>query len=112
MKKKVCLHDQIDLIAFTRKKLNLIKHLGVVFSSNLTWNLHIEEVVEKAYSRLGILQRLKYNLDRRTLQKLYFSFFRPILEYDDIIWDNMPEYLINKIESISSVGSGQNCHGR
>ena len=53
----------------------------------------------KAYSRLGILRRVKYNLDRRTLQKIYFSFIRPILEYADIIWDNITEYLVNIIES-------------
>ena len=56
--------------------------------------------MEKAYSRLGILRRVKYNLDRRTLQKIYFSFVRPILDYADIIWDNIPEYLVKKIESI------------
>ena len=71
-----------------------------MISSNLTWNLHIDEVVEKAYSSLGILRRFKYNLDRRTLQKIYFSFVRPILEYADIIWDNITEYLVNKVESI------------
>ena len=31
---------------------------------------------------------------------MYFSFVRPILEYADIIWDNITEYLVNKIESI------------
>ena len=34
------------------------------------------------------------------MQKQYFSFVRPVLEYADIIWDNIPEYLVNKIESI------------
>ena len=47
-----------------QKEVESHKHLGVVFSSycNLTWNLHIEEVVEKAYSCLCILRRVKYNL--------------------------------------------------
>ena len=31
---------------------------------------------------------------------MYFSFVRPILEYADIIWDNITEYLVNIIESI------------
>ena len=77
-----------------------------MFGSNHTWNLHIDEVVEKAYSRLGILRRFKYNLDRRTLQKIYFSFVRPILDYADIILDNIPYYLVNKIESIQLERNG------
>lgn len=47
-----------------------------------------------------MMRRLKYILDRKSLQKLYFSCVRPVLEYADILWDNIPEYLVNKIESI------------
>ena len=93
-------HPSLIFDSIHLKEVESHKHLGVVFSSNHTWNLHIDEVVEKAYSSLSILRRFKYNLDRRTLQKIYFSFVRPILDYADIIWDNIPEYLVNKIESI------------
>lgn len=82
------------------KEVETHKHLGIILSSNLSWNLHLDETVKKAHSRLGMLRRLKYILDRKSLQKLYFSFVRPVLEYADIIWDNIPEYLVNKIESI------------
>lgn len=76
------------------------KHLGVTISSNLSWNLHINEILSKAYAKLGLMRKVKYILDRNSLQKLYFSFIRPVLEYADIIWDNIPEYLSLKIENI------------
>ena len=63
-------HPSLIFDSVHLKEVESHKQLAVVYFSNLTWNLHIEEVVEKAYSRLGILRRVKYNLDRRTLQKI------------------------------------------
>ena len=34
---------------------------------------------------------LKFVLDRKYLQKIYFRFIRPILEYADVVWDNCTE---------------------
>ena len=45
--------------------------------------------------RIGSLRRKKFILDRRTLNKLYITYIRPLLEYGDIIWDNCS--LTNKI---------------
>ena len=60
------------------------------------------KILSKAYAKLGLMHKVKYihSLDRNSLQKLYFSFIRPVLEYADIIWDNIPEYLSLKIENI------------
>ena len=38
--------------------------------------------------RICLLRRYKKLLDRASLQKMYTSFIRPLLEYGDIIWDN------------------------
>ena len=63
------------------------KHLGVYLSHNLSWNKHAEEIAKKATRCLGILRPLKFLLDRASLETLYKSFVRPILEYADIVWD-------------------------
>ena len=44
------------------------------------------------------MRALKFKLNRHTLQIIYFSFIRPVLEYADNIWDNIPEYLKNDVE--------------
>ena len=31
---------------------------------------------------------MKHNLDRNSLEKLYFGFIRPILKYGSVVWDN------------------------
>jgi hypothetical protein len=63
------------------------KHLGIHLSHNLTWTKHAEETAKKANRCLGILRPLKFVLDRASLETLYKSFIRPILEYADIVWD-------------------------
>jgi hypothetical protein len=45
---------------------NSHKHLGVTFSSDAKWNIHIENI------------RLKYKLSRKNLEKLYLAYIRPI----------------------------------
>ena len=62
---------------------------------------HIDYIVEKASSKLSILRKLKFDLDRETLKSMYFSFIRPILEYGDIIFDNCPEFCKSKLEQIN-----------
>ena len=64
------------------------KYLGLEISSDFSWNNHIKMIQDKAYKMLGALRRHKFNLDRRSLCKLYTTFVRPTLEYCDIIWDS------------------------
>jgi hypothetical protein len=76
------------------------KHLGVFLSKDGSWHDHIKYISNKAWKRLGSLRSLKFRLDRTSLQKLYFSYVRPILEYADIIWDNCTEYEKYDLEKI------------
>ena len=80
--------------------VNEHKHLGLILSNDGSWHKHIDMIVKKAFNRLNILRKFKFILNRRTLEQLYFSFVRPILEYTDIIWDNSTILLVHKIESV------------
>ena len=46
------------------------------------------------------MQTLKYKLDRRTLENIYFTFVRPKLEYASIIWDDCTEGNKLKLENV------------
>ena len=76
------------------------KHLGLIFNEQCTWHNHIHEITSKAWKRVNILRSLKFQLDRLSLQILYFSYIRPILEYGDIVWDNCFNYEKEEIEKI------------
>ena len=55
------------------------KHLGIFFSNNRSWHKHINYIKEKAWSRINIMGKLKFQLDRRSLETFYTSFIRAIL---------------------------------
>ena len=76
------------------------KHLGIFFSKRLDWQSHIDYIQQKAWSRMNLLRSLKFVLDRQSLQKIYFTFILPILEYADVVWDNCTEQQSLSLEKI------------
>jgi hypothetical protein len=91
-------HPEIkfDNVVLTETKSN--KHLGLTFSSNLSWSEHISSVLKSVSPMADVLKKLKYNLDRDSLEKIYFSFIRPKLEYGCHIWDNCYNVDANLLE--------------
>ena len=43
---------------------------------------------------------LKYTLPRKTLERLFIKRIRPIIEYADVIYDNCPKYLADRLEGL------------
>ena len=46
----------------------------------------------KAWKRTNIMRKLKFQLDRTSLQTIYFSFIRPLREYLNTVWNNCTQY--------------------
>ena len=80
------------------QEVNLHKHLGIVSSSDYAWHDHLEYIKSKAWTRIKVMRKLKFKLDRKSLQIIYFTFIRPILEYADIVWNNCTQYEVNELE--------------
>ena len=72
----------------------------MLLSSNGTWHDHINHITSKAWTRINVMRKLKFVLDRKSLQTIYFTFVRPILEYSDIIWDNCTQYEKDELDKI------------
>lgn len=63
---------------------------------------HIQSVIKRAWIRIGILRSMKFLLNRSSLEKMYFSFIRPLLEYSDVVWDNCTLQQKNELESVQN----------
>ena len=48
------------------------------------------------------MRKLKYQLDRLSLEIIYTSFIRPILEYGDILFDNCTQYEKDELDKVQS----------
>ncbi|MCG7881047.1 MAG: hypothetical protein JAY96_05605 [Candidatus Thiodiazotropha endolucinida] len=93
-------HPTLYLSGVAIKEVTTHKHLGLNLSNSCDWLAHVEYIKEKASVRLNLLRSLKFTLKRRSLQKIYFTFLRPILEYADVVWDNCTQYQKNELEKI------------
>ena len=76
------------------------KHLGIFLSNDGTWHEHINYITSKAWQKIYVMRKLKFLLDRESLNRIYISFIRPTLEYADIVWNNCTQYEINQIEKV------------
>ena len=48
------------------------------------------------------MRKLRFKLDRKSLEINYTSFIRPILEYGNEIWDNCTQYEKDDLEKIQT----------
>ena len=62
-------------------------HLGVTFSSNLSWRPHILKIHQKASRKLNLPKPLNYKLSRFTVDVLYKALVHSSMEYADVVWD-------------------------
>ena len=81
-------------------EVTIHKHLGVTFSNDGSWHEHIENIKAKAWQRINVMRSLKFTLDRKALVAIYVSFIRPLLEYSDVLWDNIPQHDETELEKV------------
>jgi hypothetical protein len=98
-------HNKPDLDPIIMDQSNISEvqsqtYLGLTISNNMQWNEHINRIITKASARVHQLRKFQYKLPRIALEKIYTSMIRPILEYGDIIFDNMPFYLSQQLENV------------
>ena len=93
-------HPPLYLSGTQLKEVQSHKHLGITLTNDLSWSNHISSVVTKASQRLAIMKRLKYTLHRSTLERLYKTIVRPILEYGCVLFDGCTQSDSQLIKSI------------
>ena len=78
------------------------KHLGLYFTKDCSRHQHINYIKEKAWLRINIMRKLKIKLDRKSLETIYLTFIRPLLEYGDVILDNCTQYEKDELDKIQN----------
>ena len=94
------MHPSISMNNQVIMEVDNHKHLGIVFQSNCSWHKLLNMITSKAWQRSNIMRKLKFMLDRKSLQSIYFAFIRPVLEYSDVVWDNCTKYEEEESEKI------------
>ena len=96
---------QFSPIMVNGKELEIVpkaKLLGLTISGNLTWNVHVRDVIKKASKRIYFLIQLKRANDSHDDLKLfYITCIRSIPDYAILVFHYfLPKYLMNEMERI------------
>ena len=51
---------------------------------------------------MNVMRRLKFCLDRKSLETFSLTFIRPILQYADVVWDNCTNYEKRELDKIQT----------
>ena len=81
------------------------KDLGVIMDSNLSFDQHIGEMVNKANRMLGLIKRNFKYINENTFLNLYKSLVRPLIEYASPVWNTKKIYLIKQLEGVQRRGT-------
>ena len=101
-KRNQVLHPTVYMFNTSIPSVDSHKHLGVFLSNDGSWHQQINYIKDKAWSRVNVMKRLRYRLDRKSLEVVYISFIRPILEYACVIWDNCTQYEKDELDKIQN----------
>ena len=71
--------------------------LGVIIDTGLTWADHVSYVKNKVSNGIGIINKVKYCLNKSNLISLYNSFIYPYLIYCVEIWGCTNDLIINPL---------------
>ena len=76
------------------------KHFGIYLAANNKWNNHIDSIIDSASKQVSYLRKLKYQLSKITLDQLYCTYIRPLLEYGSEVWDGFNTTDANRLEQV------------
>ena len=83
------------------ERVECLKYLGLLLSTDLSWTAHVESVCSKARKLLGLLYRKYYQYaEPQILLQLYISLVRPHLEYASPVWNPYLQKNINTLEEV------------
>ena len=76
------------------------KDLGVTIDSELSFEAHMDDKINKANGILGLIRRTFTYLDKDILLTLYKALVRPHLEYANTLWKPRTKKYIKSIENV------------
>ena len=95
----------LKLYGETLKIYPQVKFLGIIFDSKLTFQPHVEDILEccnSRYYRLRLLANKKWGPSPATLIQIYKQCVRPIFEYGSLSTITISDNIISKIQRLQN----------
>jgi hypothetical protein len=83
------------------KRSSQFTDLGVIVSDDMSCRAHIDNCINKANKRLGLVKRcIGYNCSVKTKLLSYTALVRPLLEYNTVTWFPDNRKYVSRLESV------------
>ena len=78
-----------------------VKYLGILIDQHLKWNFQINELSTKLSRAIGMLSKIRYYVNQKTVIMIYYGIFASLLLYGSQIWgqSNSTHRKIKKIQN-------------
>ena len=98
---KECINFDYVLCGALLNRVESIRDLGVTFHYSLSFNLHIDNILNTANRLLGFIKRQCRDFTNVTaIIHLYYSLVRSALEYCSVVWSPFYDVHIQRLESV------------
>ena len=68
-------------MVITSPKIQVEINTGVFIDKHLSWDAHIQHVNNRVAKNIGIINKLRYYQELKTMRQLYYTLIFPDLEY-------------------------------
>ena len=89
--------SKIELAMMSRENK---PYLGVLFTDDLKWSDHIQNITKKANSTLGFLRRYLRRCPIQCKRNAYISLVRSTLKYGSVLWDPYAQKDVDALERV------------
>ena len=86
-KNKTQNHSNITLNNIQVERVSHQKHLGIILNEKRNFKKHIDSIILKVNRGIAVLKKIRYSFPRKSLITIYNALLRPLLHYEDIIYD-------------------------
>ena len=94
-------HPTISLNKIPVERTIFQKHLSLILHEKLNFKQHVDSAISKVNKGISVIRRLRHTLPRNSLITIYKVFLRPLIDYGDIIYDQLNnDPFCEKLESI------------
>ncbi len=81
-------------------KVTISKYLGMFIDSNLKWDDHINNMIHKISTKIGILRSLRNIVPNDALIQIYNAIVQPHLDYDNAVYDSASQTSKNRLQKL------------
>ena len=95
----------LNISGNTLKRVDSKKLLGVHFHEHLKWNEHVRMTASSCYGTLSTLRKIKHFADFKLRKHLAEALVPSKMDYNDIVFDPHPLYLVKPLQRIQNVAT-------